>query len=215
MKKQYVLFDLDGTLTDSGEGIMNSVVYALKSYGVAVEDRSSLRAFIGPPLIDSFMKYYGFERSHAEEAVVRYREYFADRGLLENSVYPGVTELLETLQARGFSLMVATSKPEIYTLRILEHFGLIKYFDFVGGATMDEKRTKKADVIRYVLEENHLTNPEEIVMIGDREHDILGAKENGIQSIGVLYGYGDREELETAGADAIAETPGQIANLLE
>ena len=137
MKKQYVLFDLDGTLTDSQEGIINSVIYALDYYGIPVEDRNTLRVFVGPPLVDSMMRYYGFDREKAMEAVMKYREYFSTKGLFENSVYPGIEALLQRLKERGYTLMVATSKPEKFTLTILEHFGLLPYFDFVGSATMD------------------------------------------------------------------------------
>ena len=211
--KKYLLFDLDGTLTDSGEGIINSVIYALNSYGIHTEDRKSLESFIGPPLADSFMKYYGFDEFQAKEAVSRYREYFSVKGLFENRVYPGIPQMLQTLREKGFVLMVATSKPEEYTSRILEHFDLTKYFDFLGGATMDGTRAKKADVIRYVLETTGLINNlEQVTMIGDRRDDILGARANGIRSIGVLYGFGTREELETAGADKIAET---VENIIE
>lgn len=215
MKKQYILFDLDGTLTDSQEGIMNSIEHGLACYGIRVEDRSSLRPFLGPPLIDSVMKYYGFDREKAAEFVVKYREYFSTRGLFENRVYPGVEKLLKTLKEAGYTLMLATSKPDGFSRQILEHFGLDHYFAFIGGATMDERRTHKGDVIRYVLESNGLTDRlEEVMMVGDRENDVLGAKENGIEVIGVLYGYGDREELESAGADHIVENVEDIAALL-
>lgn len=205
-KKRYILFDLDGTLTDSGEGIINSVIYALKHYGIQAENRKSLESFIGPPLVESFMNEYGFDREQAMEAVGWYREYFSAKGLLENQVYPGVETMLETLREKGYVLMVATSKPEEFTHRILEHFDLARYFSFVGGATMDEGRSKKGDVIRYVLDQNGLTDVSQVVMVGDRKEDILGAKENQIASIGVLYGYGSRQELKEAGADRIAET---------
>ena len=208
---KYVLFDLDGTLTDSQEGIINSILYALKSFGIAVEDRNSLRPFLGPPLLESMKKYYGFDQEQAELALKKYREYFSTTGLLENRVYPGIPQLLEKLKRRGYILMVATSKPELYTLQILEHFDLQKYFSFVGGATMDEKRVHKGDVIRYVLESNRLEDRSEVIMVGDRCNDVQGAKENGIQVIGVLYGYGDREELESAGADFLAK---QVEELL-
>lgn len=208
-----VLFDLDGTLTDPGIGITNSVAYALKKYGIEVEDRKSLYPFIGPPLQDSFMKYYGFSEEKALEAIWCYREYFADKGLFENEVYEGVRELLGKIRQSGRKTVVATSKPEEFAVRILEHFGLLEYFDVVAGASMDEKRNKKGDVIRYAMEKGGFSD-EGTVMIGDREHDIFGAKENGMDSIGVLYGYGDREELEGAGATYIAEGVEDIFPLL-
>ena len=208
-----VLFDLDGTLTDPAEGITNSVAYALGRYGITVEDKRSLNCFIGPPLNDSFMKYYGFTPEKAMEAIWVYREYFRDRGIFENEVYEGVNELLGKIMASGRKIVLATSKPEEFAVRILEHFDLMKYFDVVAGASMDEKRNKKGDVIKYAMEKGGFSS-ENAVMIGDREHDIYGAKENGLPSIGVLYGYGDREELEKAGADFIAETVADIYELL-
>lgn len=214
MSKKYVLFDLDGTLTDSCDGILNSIEYALKSYGITVEDRDSLRPFLGPPLAESVKKYYGFDDEKALDFVGKYREYFSVKGLFENQVYPGIEALLQELKDQGYILMVATSKPEPFTCRILDHFDLTKYFDFIGGATMDERRVHKGDVIRYVLESNHLENLAEIMMVGDRRNDVQGAKENGIEVTGVLYGYGDLEELQTAGADYIAETVADIQKFL-
>lgn len=193
---------------------MNSIEYALKYYGIRVEDRSSLRPFLGPPLTDSMMKYYGFDKERAREAVEKYREYFNVRGLFENKVYPGVEALLKNLQSQGARLLVATSKPEEFSRIILEHFGLAGYFTFIGGATLDDSRVKKGDVIRYVLEENHIDNLQDAVMVGDREQDIRGAVQNGLESVGVLYGYGDRAELETAGADYLAETVEELGRVL-
>lgn len=214
MKKNYILFDLDGTLTDSSEGIFNSIIYALNTFGIQIADRQSLRPFLGPPLVDSMETYFGFDRPTAFLAVERYREYFKDRGLLENRLYPGVDDLLKTLKGRGHTLYLATSKPEVFTRTILDHFGLTSYFDFIGGATLDESRVKKADVIRYVLQETNLQDLRNAVMVGDRKHDIAGAKANGLESIGVLYGYGDREELEQAGASFLARTVEEIAELV-
>ena len=206
MKKKYLLFDVDGTLTDPMVGITKSVQYALRSYGIEVEDLNQLCCFIGPPLKDSFMEYYGFDEDRAMEAIGRYREYFRETGIFENEVYPGIERLLGKLKAEGRSLMTASSKPEVFVRRILEHFHLDAYFDFIGGADLEETRVKKADVIRYVMEETGISDPEQVIMIGDREHDILGAKEVGIESLGVLYGYGSREELTEAGADYIIDT---------
>lgn len=208
-----IFFDLDGTLTDPAEGITNSVAYALEKYGIKVEDKKTLNCFIGPPLNDSFMKYYGFTPEKAMEAIWVYREYFRDKGIFENEVYEGVPQLLEKIKQSGRKIVLATSKPEEFALRILEHFNLSKYFDVVAGASMDEKRNKKGDVISYAMEKGGFS-AENAVMIGDREHDVLGAKENGLPSIGVLYGYGSREELEQAGADYIAETVEDIFELL-
>lgn len=208
-----VLFDLDGTLTDPGLGITNSVAYALRHYGIEAENRESLYPFIGPPLADSFIKYYSFTPEKAMEAISVYREYFRDKGLYENEVYEGVRELLTEIKASGRKIVLATSKPEEFSVRILEHFDLMKYFDVVAGASMDEKRNKKGDVIAYAMEKGGFSK-EGAVMIGDREHDIFGAKENGLDSIGVLYGYGDRAELLNAGADYIAETVEDIMRYL-
>ncbi len=208
-----ILFDLDGTLTDPGEGITNSIAYALKKYGIEVSDKKSLYKFIGPPLKDSFMKYYCFSEEKAIEAIGYYREYFREKGLFENEVYAGVEELLIKIKESGKKIVLATSKPEEFSVKILEHFNLIKYFDVVAGASMDEKRNKKGDVIRYAMEKGGFT-ADNAVMIGDREHDIFGAKENSMDSIGVLYGYGSKEELTSAGARNIAENVEDIYGLL-
>ena len=209
-----ILFDLDGTLTDPGEGITNSVAYALKKYDIEVADKRELYKFIGPPLKDSFMKYYGFVESKAEEAIAYYREYFRDTGIFENRVYEGVEDMLKKLHDDGKKIVLATSKPEEFALRILEHFDLKKYFQVVAGASMDSSRSKKGDVIAYAISVCDNFHKDTSVMIGDREHDIIGAKENGLKSIGVLYGYGDENELKTAGADYIASSPADILNLI-
>lgn len=214
MRKKYVLFDLDGTLTDSQAGIMNSIEYALRYFDIQVEDRSALRPWLGPPLIDSLKKYHGFGREQALEGVKKYREYFDEKGIFENKVYPGVGDLLEKLRDQGRILIMATSKPETAARRIADHFDLAKYFTFIGGATLDDSRVHKGDVIRYVLEANHIDDLSAAIMVGDRENDIMGARQNGLESIGVLYGYGSRDELETAGADYIAETVEGIGDLL-
>lgn len=214
MEKEYLLFDLDGTLTDPKEGITKSVQYALRAFGIQVEDLDELCCFIGPPLKDSFMEYFGFSEENARKAIDIYREYFSSRGLYENKAYEGVEEVLQSLLNAGKKLYVASSKPEIFVKKILDYFGLDSCFEFMGGADLEEIRVQKADVIRYVLEQNKITDLNKVVMIGDRKHDILGAKEIGIASVGVLYGYGSRQELEDAGADAIAETIFDLQNLL-
>ncbi len=205
-----VLFDLDGTLTDPGEGITNSVVYALNKFNISVTDKTQLYKFIGPPLKDSFMKYYGFSEKDALLAVDYYREYFRDRGIFENRIYDGIPELLESIKKSGCKVVLATSKPEEFARRILEHFNLTQYFNFIGGATMDETRSKKADVIDYTLKQLSVTDKSKVVMIGDRHHDIEGAVQNGIDSIGVLFGYGDQTELLNAGATYISKTVSDI-----
>lgn len=215
MEKKYILFDLDGTLTDSKEGIINSIQYALRCYDKEVKDRDELLPFLGPPLAESFCKYMGFSKEKALEAVGYYREYFSEKGLLENQVYDGAEDLLKALKSGGYELFLATSKPEVYAKQILEHFGLSEYFAFIGGATLDESRLNKADVIRYVLEETQITELSRVIMVGDREHDVRGAQANGIEVIGVLYGYGSFRELQDAGADYFAEAPKDILKILE
>lgn len=207
-----VLFDLDGTLTDPFEGITNSVAYALNKFGIDVSDRRSLTPFIGPPLRESFSVFYGFSKKDAEKAVSYYREYYAETGIFENTVYDGIKDVLAELKARGKKLVVATSKPEIFAKRILEHFSL-GYFDFVAGATLDSARVTKSDVISYALREGGINDRSRTVMVGDRKHDVYGAKQNGIRCIGVLYGYGNKEELIQAGADYLIAEPSDILSV--
>lgn len=202
-KYDYFLFDLDGTISDPGIGITNSVMYALEKFDIKVADRSELFVFIGPPLKDSFMKYYGFPEKQALEAIKYYREYFRDKGIFENELYPRMEDFLKKLKAAGKSILLATSKPEEFAVRILKHFAIDKYFDYACGATMDETRNTKDAVIAYALQTAGIVDKSKAVMIGDREHDIFGAKRNGLDSVGVLYGYGTRTELESAGADYI------------
>ena len=212
MMYQTILFDLDGTLTDSAPGIIHSVQYALKKYGIEAEDED-LRVFIGPPLVHSFQDRFGFDHEKALEAVGFYREYFTAGGMFENSVYPGIEELLARLKKDGRHLVVATSKPELFSRQIIEHFGLDRYFDFVGGAAMDESRATKTEVLSYVLETLQV-DPHTAVMIGDRRNDIEAAAQLGTDAIGVLYGYGSRKELEEAGATKFAETPEEIYRII-
>lgn len=216
MKYQYILFDLDGTITESAPGILNSVRYALKKMGFAIRDEEELLQFIGPPLVDSMKKYYSMNEEQAEQAVVFYREYFSQKGLFENSVYEGIEESLKLLSESGKKHAIATSKPEEYSVRIIEHFGLTDKFEKICGATMDKSRNEKADVIRYTLEMLGIPDEDKgsVLMVGDRRHDIIGAKQNGLDSMGVLYGYGDRNELEEAGADYIAESAIDVAKII-
>ncbi len=211
---EYIFFDLDGTLTDSALGITRSVKYALNKYGIIENDQNKLNMFVGPPLKDSFMNIYGFSEEKATEAIDFYREYYAVTGIKENSVYLGVEDMLKDLIRAGKKLYIATSKPEHYAKQILEYFGLSEYFEFIGGATMDEKLVAKADIINYVINACNLTEKSQIVMVGDREHDILGAKAHNIKSIGVLYGYGNLEELQNAKADFIAKTPNEVTKIV-
>ena len=211
---RYYFFDLDGTLTDPGIGITNSVMYALQRFGIRVADRSELYPFIGPPLNESFRKYYGFSEEQAWEAVQYYREYFGETGIFENEVYEQIPEVLADLKKRGDTLVLATSKPEVYAVPILEHFHLDQYFDFVAGGTLDGSRIRKADVIRYALDSLGITEKSQVLMVGDREQDVLGAKANQIACAGVLYGYGDYEELHRAGAEYILERPEDLKQLM-
>ena len=199
-------FDLDGTLTDSSLGITNSVIYALKKYGIEETDRTKLYPFIGPPLTVSFERYYGFSKEQSIEAVGYSREYYREKGLFENRVYDGLVPVLEELKRRGRTLVVATSKPEPFARKIIEHFGLNSYFDYVAGMEMDGGRGTKEAVIRYALDACRITDKSKVLMIGDREHDVIGAKAAGIDCLGILYGFGSREELLEAGADYIEET---------
>ncbi len=194
--KKYILFDLDGTLTESGEGIIKSVQYALEKMGISETDTAKLRAFIGPPLIKQFMSGYEMSRSEAEQAVVYYRERYTTIGIFENRPYDGIEDMLRTLQKKGFVLAVASSKPEVFVVRILKHFHLLSYFTQTVGATMDEKRTEKGDVIREALKRLQCDERQEkIYMVGDKAHDIIGARENHIPCIAAAYGYGTVEEL--------------------
>ena len=213
-KRTDYLFDLDGTLTDPGEGITNSVMYSLRRFGIEIEekDRAKLYPFIGPPLYRSYMKYYGFSRADAEKAVSVYREYFSDKGLFENELYPGCAEMLAALSEHG-RVFLATSKPAVFARKILSHFDLARYFTFVAGSELDGRRIDKAEVIGYVLSNGGAIR-ENSVMTGDRSHDILGAKAAGIPSVGVLYGYGNEKELRDAGADFIVSDLPELAGLL-
>lgn len=209
-----ILFDLDGTLSDSAKGIMKGAYIALEHFGVEVKDYSELYRFIGPPLVESFSEYYGFPEEKAKEAVRIYREYYGKTGLFENELYPGIEELLKNLRAAGKHLFVATSKPEEYSVTILKHFGIADYFDFIGGASMDGRIGTKADVIKHTLETAGITDLSGTIMVGDRHHDVEGAKEMGLDCIGVLYGYGSEDELRSAGAKYIAKTVEDIIDIV-
>lgn len=210
---QTVLFDLDGTLTDPGLGITNSVMYALKQMGYEVPPRQKLYQFIGPPLMDSFCALFSMTQPQAEEAIRLYRIYFREKGLYENEVYEGIVPMLQILRNAGKRLVLATSKPEEFAKTIMSHFGLDQYVTEIAGATMDTARSKKGQVIAYALKEFDI-DPATAVMVGDRKHDIIGAKENGLSCIGVTYGYGSRDELVTCGAVKLAESPRQLGKIL-
>lgn len=203
-------FDLDGTLTDSSLGITNAVIYALKKFGIEETDRTKLYSFIGPPLMVSFEKFCGFTKEQCAEAVGYYREYYREKGIFENHVYGGIEDVLKELRKQGKTLVVATSKPEPFARQIIEHFGLNPYFDYVAGMELDGGRGTKEEVIRYALCACRIADKSKVLMVGDREHDVLGAHAAGIKCLGILYGFGTRDELVSAGADYIAENVEEI-----
>lgn len=210
MGYRYLLFDLDGTLTDPKEGITKCFQYALESFGIHEPDADKLTWIIGPPLMDSFMHGYGFSKEQAELATAKYRERYTPVGWRENKVYPGIREALSQLRDAGFVLATATSKPENMARTILEHFGLAEYFAVIGGASLDLSRARKADVLRYTLERLGVEDTGGVLMIGDRKYDVEGAGKLGIACLGVLYGYGSEEELRTAGAVALVRDAAQL-----
>lgn len=213
MTRRTLFFDLDGTLTDSEPGIANAVRHALRQLGVDDVAPGVLRSFIGPPLVDSFRYTLGFSEADARRAVAAYREYYREQGLFENIVYEGVPAMLDALADAGHALYVATSKPEPFAVRILAHFGLDARLTGVAGADFEGLRAHKPQVIRHALERFNLA-PGNVTMIGDREYDILGARENGLDAVGVLYGYGTKEELLAAGAPRLADTVTELKALL-
>ncbi|HFI0092002.1 TPA: HAD family hydrolase [Streptococcus suis] len=210
---QTILFDLDGTLTDSGQGILNSVAYALEKMGIEEPDTANLNRFIGPPLYESFSRFYQLSPEDTQSAVDAFRVYFKEKGMFENQLYPGIIPLLEELRTVGKTLVIATSKPEIFAKQILEHFGIAHYFDVIAGASLDSSRISKADVIGYAINQLEAF-PKHAVMIGDREHDIEGARRHQLPAIGVLYGYGSKQEFEKAGATMIVETVQDLKRVL-
>ena len=210
--KKTVLFDLDGTLTDSGEGIINSAIPALEHFGLPIPSREEMRVFVGPPLHETFQRF-GVPADKTEEAIRVYRSRYIPTGMFENTPYPGIKELLETLIKENYTLYVATSKPEEMSVTILERFGLAPYFDRICGASTDTSRSTKDAVIAYLLEQRGAK--EDMVMVGDTKYDVLGAKAHGIPAIGVSWGYGNAEEMEEAGAIGIADTMEQLLELIK
>lgn len=213
MRKNYdiIIFDLDGTITESDLGITNSIKYALEYFGIKKE-REALKRHIGPALSVTFREYLGDDEEKIQLAIKKYREYYVAGGMLENVVYDGVEDTLKKLKASGKTILLASSKPMVYCEKILKHFNLDKYFDFIAGSNLDETRTKKPEVIAFALESIGKSLGENVLMVGDRRYDILGAKQLNIDSVGVLYGYGNRAELEDVGATYIIE---EISELLE
>lgn len=210
----YIFLDLDGTITNPAEGITKCFEYALNHFGIEVESRAQLEKFIGPPLRKSFMEGFGFEEEQAIEAVAKYRERFGPIGMFENEVYPGMEQALQSLKEAGKVLIVATSKPEHMAKKILAHFNLDGYFDDICGSCDDSNRNEKDEVIRYALEKHGITDLDDVLMVGDRKFDVIGAAKCDLKCMGVLYGFGDREELESAGAAYIAETVEDMARII-
>ncbi len=213
MRYKYIFFDLDGTLTDSKDGIINSIKYALDCLGEPLPDEKTLQKFLGPPLVDSFQKFCGLSRERAELALVKYRERFSDIGIFENKAYGGIYDLLQTLVNGGRVPVLATSKPRVYAERIMTKFRLRPFFRLLCGSELDGTRNAKSEVIEYAIEKSGCPR-EKIIMVGDRENDILGAKKCGIASCGVRYGYALEGELEAAGADYIADNTDELLTIL-
>lgn len=214
MNKEFIFFDLDGTLTDPALGITNSLMHAMRKLGLPEASREELYKFIGPPLVEMMMQEFGFTKEKATEGLALYREYFSVKGLFENEVYPGIPELLASLQNAGYKLVLATSKPEKFARQILEHFDLAKYFYFIGGSDMAETRSTKEAVIEYDLAAIGNPDPSACIMVGDRKYDVIGARAYGMDCIGVLFGYGSREELADANAAYVAETVAELGEFL-
>lgn len=197
---KHVLFDLDGTLADPSEGITKCIAYALQHFGIQIDDLKTLESWIGPPIKDSLRAIYNFDDGQAELAVQKYRERFATKGIYENKLFDEVPELLSKLKRNNFSIYLATSKPEPYAEQIVKHFGISEYFDFVGGAAMDDSRPTKAHVIERVLQQTNLVDLSRALMIGDRKYDIIGGQTFDIDTAGILHGFGSETELKQAGA---------------
>lgn len=209
-----IFFDLDGTLTDPKVGITKSVQYALAKYGIHEKNLDNLTPFIGPPLMDSFQEFYSFSPQQARQAMEYYREYFAATGIYENVVYPGIQPLLERLTSAGKRLIVATSKPTLFSQQILRHFALDDYFDFVVGSNMDGTRTAKTEVIEAAVDQIRAVSKKRMIMVGDRKFDVIGAQNNGIAAAAVLYGYGSEAELEQTGPEFLAASVEELNDIL-
>lgn len=209
-----ILFDLDGTLTDPALGITNSVAYALEKMGITPPKREELLKFIGPPLAESFEKYYGLSKEDSFKAVDIYREYFAPKGIFENTLFEGVPKMLENLKNSGKTLALATSKPIVFADKILKHFNIFDYFDLTVGSNLDGSLTNKSEVVALVLEKLHITNPNSAVMVGDRSHDIIGGSKNNLFTVGVTFGYGSEMELRESGATKIVHSVAELEKFL-
>ena len=210
---KYIFWDLDGTISDSGEGIFKSVTYAVGHMGTELPSAKILRKFVGPPLTESFAKYCGYTPEDADRAVAFFREYYQSKGIYENTMYAGMDELLKNLTDAGYICVVATAKPEPLAREIIARYGIDKYFRYTAGASFDSSRARKEQVIAYALEACEISDKSQVVMVGDRSHDCIGAKQNGLDCIGVLYGYGEREELEETGVIAIAKDISELTDI--
>lgn len=211
---KYVFFDLDGTIVNSSEGIINAFKTTLKYFNIEVEDKFVLDFLIGPPLITIFQKYFKLNEEEADKAIKIFRRYYSEKGVNQNCLYEGIKELFQNLKNKGKTLIIATSKPTIFTEKILERHGIKQYFDFISGATLDDTRIKKGDIIKYAIENMNILNLEECIMVGDKSQDVEGAKQNNMKSIGVTYGFGTREELESSGATYIVDNVKDISNII-
>lgn len=218
MRYKNIFFDLDGTITEPAMGITNGIKYALSKYDIHVEDRALLYPFIGPPIRDSFKEFYAFSDEQVEEAVAYYREYYSTQGILENEIMPGMEEALIRLKNAGCKLYIATSKPEIYAIQILENLKLDKYFEIIAGGLLDGSRDNKNQIIHYLLDKAGIdVQSEEIrntVMVGDRKFDVLGANFFNMDNIAVTFGYGDRKEFEECGAMKIVDTALELTDYI-
>lgn len=212
---EYVFLDLDGTLTDPSVGIINATIQALEHFGIHETDRDKLRDFIGPPLFVSFAKHYGFSKEMSQKAIEVFQDYYAPKGLFENTPYPGIRKLLSDWKAEGRKLVLATSKPEIFAMQILERFGMASSFTFIGGGDPCETRVHKSDVIRYALKKLDLDSTIPAVMVGDTKYDILGAKEIGFPTVAVTYGFGSRDDILEAGAKWLVHSVEELAMLMK
>ena len=215
MSDKYILFDLDGTLTDPAEGIFNSVYYALEKMGRERPPLSEMPAFIGPPLIEGFATVCGMSEEEGAQARDFFREYYPVKGIFECRMYEGIAPMLSELVSRGYRLVLATSKPEVFARRLLEHFGLSQYFVYAAGSLLDESRSQKQEVIAYAMATLGITDPSACLMVGDRRYDVQGARFCGIETVGVLWGHGSERELEEAGACALAKEPAELVSLIE
>ncbi|MBT2642905.1 HAD family hydrolase [Bacillus sp. ISL-41] len=209
-----ILFDLDGTISDPKEGITRSVQYALQKMNISAPDGEQLEGFIGPPLQVSFAEYLDFDEHQTKKAIDFYRERFKEKGMYENELYSGIRLLLQSLKEQDFILVVATSKPTVFAEQILRHFEIDHYFDLVVGSNLDGTRSSKTEIIQYILDSYKKHKSEDFIMIGDRKHDIEGANNCGIDSIGVMYGYGSFEELQNSQPAYIVESVEQLRDIL-